>query len=93
MTKADLVKTIAGKPFNTQKESGEAVDAMIGGITLALTAGEDVKLSGLGTFKVKTTKAHTGRNPKTGEAIQIAAKKRVTFSPGKELKARIQGGE
>jgi DNA-binding protein HU-beta len=62
---------------------------MIDGITSALKAGEDVAIIGFGTFKVSQRAARTGRNPKTGEALQISASKSPTFSAGKTLKEAL----
>ncbi len=69
------------------------IDQFALGVSEALQAGDDVKVPGLGTFKVKETKARTARNPKTGETIQVPAKKVVKFVPAKELKSRVQEGE
>ncbi len=85
MNKAQLVETIAAKTA-TKKEAQEIVDTVWDTIKSSLRNQEDVAISGFGTFKVKQTKARMGRNPKTGEAIQIPAKKKVAFRVSKELK-------
>ncbi len=85
MNKAQLVETIAAKTA-TKKEAQEIVDTVWDTIKSSLKNQEDVAISGFGTFKVKQTKARMGRNPKTGEAIQIPAKKKVAFRVSKELK-------
>jgi DNA-binding protein HU-beta len=91
MTKADLIEQVSGANLS-RAEAGRAVDAAITGITRALASGEDVKISGLGTFKVKTREARQGRNPRTGEAVDIPEKKAVRFIPGAALKVAVQDG-
>lgn len=86
MNKAQLIETIAEKTA-TKKEAQEMVEAMLDAIKGSLKKEEDVAISGFGTFKVKRTKARVGRNPKTGETIQIPAKKKVAFKASKDLKA------
>lgn len=88
MNKAQLVETIAEKTA-TKKEAQEIVDTVWSAIKDSLKKEEDVAISGFGTFKVKQTKARTGRNPKTGETIQIPAKKKVAFRVSKELKSLL----
>lgn len=86
MNKAQLVETVAGKT-ETKKAAQEIVDTVWDSIKGSLKKEEDVAISGFGTFKVKRTKARTGRNPKTGETIQIPAKKKIAFRASKELKS------
>ena len=86
MNKAQLIGVIA-EQTNTKKEAQEVVDKLLNTIRDTLKKQEDVSISGFGTFRVKRTKARTGRNPKTGETIQIPAKKKITFRASKELKA------
>ena len=88
MTKADLVAKVAETGM-TKKEAAEAVDAVIAAITKALSKGEKVSLVGFGSFSVRKRKARTGRNPQTGEAIKIKAKKVPVFSAGKALKDAV----
>lgn len=88
MTKADLVAKVAETGM-TKKEAAEAVDTVIAAITKALSKGEKVSLVGFGSFSVKKRKARTGRNPQTGEAIKIKAKKVPVFSAGKALKDAV----
>jgi len=85
MNKAQLIEVIAGKTA-TKKEAQELVETIWDTIKGSLKKQEDVAISGFGTFKVKQTKARAGRNPKTGETIQIPAKKKVAFKASKELK-------
>lgn len=86
MNKAGLIETVAAKTA-TKKEAQEIVDTIWDTIKNSLKKQEDVAISGFGTFKVKQTKARTGRNPKTGETIQIPAKKKIAFRVSKELKS------
>lgn len=88
MTKSDLVAAVAEIGM-TKKQAAAAVDTVIDAITGALKKGDKVSLVGFGTFSVKKRKARTGRNPQTGEAIQIKAKKVPVFSAGKGLKDAV----
>jgi len=88
MTKADLVAKVAETGM-TKKAAAAAVEAVIEGIKGSLAKGESVRLVGFGTFTVKKRKARTGRNPRTGKAIKIAAKKVPAFSAGKGLKDAV----
>lgn len=89
MTKADLSKLVAEKFEMTKKEGAEAVDMIIDTITQMLVKGEKVQLSGFGNFEVKRREARQGRNPKTGEIIQIPAKKKIAFRAAKTLKEAV----
>ena len=89
MNKGDLVKEVA-KVVKTKKEAQAALDCVISSIAKSLKKGEDVTLTGFGTFKVVKRKARKGRNPRTGEAIKIKASKAPKFVPGKTLKATIK---
>lgn len=89
MNKADLIGKVASV-VGTQKQAKEAVDCMLQSITEALTAQESVQIAGFGTFKVSSRKARTGRNPKTGEAIQIPAANVPKFVAGKALKDAVK---
>jgi nucleoid DNA-binding protein len=86
MNKAQLVEKVAEKTC-TKKEAQEAVETILEAIKGSLKKKEPVTIAGFGTFKVKERKARTGRNPKTGETIQIPAKKTVGFRASKELKS------
>ncbi len=86
MNKAQLVDKIATQTA-TKKQAQEIVDTVLDSIRESLKKREDVAISGFGTFRVKQTKARTGRNPKTGETIQIPAKKKIAFRASKDLKA------
>lgn len=90
MNKSDLVDVIvesAGIPKNI---AGKTLDKILESIIHALKKGEDVALIGFGTFKVNERKARAGRNPKTGEALQIPASNVASFKVGKVLKDAVQ---
>jgi DNA-binding protein HU-beta len=89
LTKKELAALVATQADVTQAVAEKALSAMIDGITSALKAGEDVAIVGFGTFKVSQRAARTGRNPKTGEPLEIAASKSPTFSAGKGLKEAV----
>ena len=86
MTKADLVDDLANKLGFNKGEAEKAVNIVLDDIINALKQDERVNISGFGTFSVSTRHARTGRNPKTGEAIQISASRSAKFKPGKQLK-------
>lgn len=88
MNKAQLIEVVAGSTCS-KKEAQLAVDAVLETIKKSLKKKEDVALAGFGTFRVKQTKARMGRNPKTGETIKIAAKKKVAFRAAKDLKTAV----
>jgi integration host factor alpha subunit len=86
MTKADLIEGLANKLGMGKGEAERAVNIVLDDITNALKQGERVNISGFGTFSVSTRQARTGRNPKTGESIEISASRSAKFKPGKQLK-------
>lgn len=88
MNKGDLVNEVA-KVIGSKKTAQDAVDSVFSSITQALKKKDDVTLVGFGSFKVSKRKARKGRNPQTGEAIKIAAKKVPKFTPGKALKDAV----
>ncbi len=83
MNKNDLVAAVATLSELTKADAAKAVDAVFDTITGSLQGGNDVRLVGFGTFSVVNRKATTGRNPRTGETIQIAASKQPKFKAGK----------
>jgi DNA-binding protein HU-beta len=89
MKKEELVAFVSEKADVTKKLAGEAVNAVLEGITSALEKGDSISLTGFGSFKVAERAAREGRNPSTGDKIQIAASKIVKFTPGATLKERI----
>lgn len=91
VNKTDLVQEVAKKSELTQKDSAKAVDAVFSAISEALKNGDKVQLIGFGNFEVRERAARTGRNPQTGEEIEIAAGKVPAFKPGKQLKDAVAG--
>lgn len=85
MNKAALIDKIAKDAGITKVAAASAMDSLIDGITRSLKKSQRVTLVGFGTFGVSKRKARTGRNPQTGEAIKIKAKKAVRFKAGKTL--------
>jgi nucleoid DNA-binding protein len=90
MTKSDLVERLSAKAEMTRPRAEELVDFLLNDVTEALKRGEKVNISGFGTFTVSTRKARTGRNPKTGEPIEIPASRSAKFKTGKSLKEALR---
>jgi len=90
MNKAQLIEEVSDKTGLTKKDVGIVLDAVIETIANSLKKGEKVTLVGFGTFQVMQRKARKGRNPQTGEEIQISAKKVPKFVPGKELREKVK---
>jgi len=90
MNKQDLVEEVSAETRLTKAASGKVVSGMTDAITDALARGERVTLVGFGTFRVASRKARAGRNPQTGEIVQIPAKKAPKFKPGKGLRERVR---
>ena len=86
MTQAELIEALSNKLPLNKADAERAINIMLDDIIDALKKGERVNISGFGTFAVSTRQARTGRNPKTGETIQIAASRSAKFKPGKQLK-------
>jgi DNA-binding protein HU-beta len=91
LNKADLVNSVAEKAEVTKKDAEKAVNAVFASISDALAAGDKVQLVGFGTFEVKERAARVGRNPQTGETIEISAAKVPGFKAGKVLKDAVAG--
>ena len=92
MNTTDLVDRIASADDRlTKAQAKEAVETLLSAVRDALKAGEEVNLPGFGKFKVQDRPARTGRNPATGESIEIAASKKVSFAPAKALKDAVAG--
>jgi DNA-binding protein HU-beta len=89
MNKSDLVDAIADSAGLSKADAGRALDALVDTITGALKSGDGVSLVGFGTFSVRDRAARTGRNPRTGETIQIKASKNPAFKAGKALKDAV----
>ena len=88
MNKSELVSALAEKTDMTKKDSAEMLDGLLAVVVETLQKGEDIAIAGFGTLKVKA--ARTGRNPQTGETIQIAASKAISFKAGKTLKDAVK---
>ena len=91
MNNADLTEALAETLGTTKTDARKAVDAVFAAITDAAARGEEVSLNGFGKFKVKASPAREGRNPATGAAMTIAASNKLTFSPAKAVKDRLNG--
>jgi integration host factor beta subunit len=89
MTKADLVDEIAERTGLTKKDVAETVDEFLASVTRALEAGKHIEIRGFGTFKVKDRKARIARNPRTGDAVQVPARRVPVFKVSKELKDKV----
>jgi len=85
MNKSELISSMAEKSGLTKADAGKALDALIASVTEGLTSGDRIALVGFGSWTVEQRSARTGRNPRTGEEIQIPAKKVVKFKPGAGL--------
>ncbi len=89
MNKNDLVASVAEHSSLTKADAARAVDAVFASIEGSLKNGDEVRIVGFGTFSVASRAATTGRNPRTGETIQIAASKQPKFKAGAPLKAAV----
>jgi DNA-binding protein HU-beta len=89
LNKNDLISAVADKAGLSKADAGKAVDGILESISGELSGGGDVRLVGFGTFSVAQRAATTGRNPRTGEAIQIPASKVPKFKAGKALKGAV----
>lgn len=89
MNKKELVDALAAKTDSSGAAAERAVNAMLEIISDALKKGDSLSLPGFGTFEVRERAARTGRNPKTGEELKIAASKVAAFKPGSALKAAV----
>ncbi|HYC05926.1 MAG TPA: HU family DNA-binding protein [Azospirillaceae bacterium] len=91
MQKADLATVVAEEAGITKAAAGKVIDAVVNAIQGALAKGEEVRLVGFGTFSVSNRAARQGKNPRTGETVQIAASKAPKFTAGKGLKDAVNG--
>jgi len=89
LNKNDLVAAVANSTGLSKSDTAKAVDGVFDAISSSLGGGTEVRLVGFGTFSVSHRKATTGRNPRTGEAIQIPASNQPKFKAGKGLKAAV----
>ena len=91
MNNTDLAEKIAGDNGLSKADARKLVDAVFAAIADAAAAGEEIALNGFGKFKVKDTPSREGRNPSTGATIQIAAAKKLGFTPAKAIKDKLNG--
>ena len=89
MNKNDLISSVAESSGLTKADAGRAVDGVFESIASALASGDDVRIVGFGSFSVANRAASTGRNPRTGEEIQIPASKQPKFKAGAPLKSAV----
>src|SRR6202008_2450725 len=89
MTKAELVDEVARVVQLTKKQAETIVNIVFDSIVESLRSGQKIELRGFGSFRLRNRKARTGRNPKTGEKVEVPSKKIPYFKPGKELKELI----
>ncbi len=89
MNKSELVQAVSSSVDISKADASKAIDAMLDAITKAIAEGDQVTLIGFGTFTVRERAARTGRNPRTGDPIDIKAAKVPTFKPGKALKDAV----
>ena len=89
MNKAELIDAVANEANLSKADAGRAVDAVVDSISSALSKGQQVSVVGFGTFSVKHRAARSGRNPRTGETIQIKASNVPGFKAGKALKDAV----
>jgi integration host factor subunit beta len=92
MTKADLVEEVSKVTELTRKDSEVIVDTLFESVIKALRTGDKLEVRGFGSFRVRQRNARVGRNPKTGEKVEVPAKRVPYFKPSKELKDLINDG-
>jgi integration host factor subunit beta len=89
MNKSDLIEALAAKENLTEKQADDTINRIFAGFTDALKKGGRIEIRGLGSFTVREYKAYAGRNPKTGEIVDVRPKKLPFFKVGKELKGTV----
>jgi DNA-binding protein HU-beta len=92
MNQTELIAAVAERTCLTKADAGKAVEALVGTITDAIKRGEEVRITGFGTFGISERGERQGRNPQTGEAITIAASRAAKFTAGKAVKDALNGG-
>jgi len=92
LTRADLAETINRKMGFSRAESLDLVEAILGKVCVALADGQNVKISGFGSFVLRDKRQRIGRNPKTGVEVPITPRRVLTFRASQKLKARIAEG-
>ena len=89
MNKAELIASVAEQAALSKKDAEKALNAVVDTISTALAEGEKIQLIGFGTFEVRAREARKGKNPRTGEVIEIAASKVPAFKAGRALKDAV----
>jgi len=92
MTKADIIEGVYEKVGFSKKESAEIVELVFDTVKETLERGDKIKISGFGNFQVRQKKTRMGRNPQSGQPIQIPARRVLTFRPSQVLKSALNGG-
>ena len=92
MKKSDIAGRVADRIGSSRSVAGRAVDAVFEAIDEALAKGEEVRIVGFGTFGTMNRPSRTGRNPRTGEPVEISASTSPTFTPGKTLRDGVNDG-
>ncbi len=90
MTKADLADRVYEKVGLSRKEAVDMIETLFASMKSILSEGESIKITGFGTFLVRKKTSRRGRNPKTGEEMEITARKVITFKPSLEFKAMVE---
>ena len=93
MTKADLVEQVTALGDLTRRDSEVIVETIFDSVITALQSGDKIEIRGLGSFRIRSRNARTGRNPKTGAKVEVPAKRIPYFKPSKELRHLINPGE
>jgi len=93
VTKADIIESVYEKVGFSKKEAAEIVEMVFDTIKETLERGEKIKISGFGNFLVRDKKSRVGRNPQTGEEIEISARRVLTFRPSQVLKNALNGAD
>jgi integration host factor subunit alpha len=92
MTKVDLINKVFEQIGGTKKEAGDIVEKLFDFMKEVLAGGESIKISGFGNFNVRDKKTRRGRNPQTGDAIEITARRVLTFRPSQILRDTVDTG-
>ena len=90
LTKSDIVENLNNEIGLNKREAKEVVDMLFNDIKNLLSEGHEVKLSGFGNFQLRDKSSRPGRNPRTGEDVEISARRVVTFKPGQKLKESVK---
>jgi integration host factor subunit beta len=93
MTKADLIEEVSRMAEVTRKDSEVIVETIFDSVVRALRAGDKIEIRGFGSFRTRQRKARVGRNPKTGDRVEVPPKKIPFFKPSKELKDIVNDSE